>query len=134
MRRSEARELFMQLLFQMEVQNDYTYDFRDKYFLENNIDIKEEEYLYKLSEYVLGNLDLIDEQIDNTSIRWKMSRMAKVDIAILRISIAEILLYDDIPDSVSINEAVEMAKRFSGEESSKFVNGLLGKIQRNKEI
>jgi N utilization substance protein B len=59
--------------------------------------------------------------------------MAKVDLSILRLSAAEILYLSDIPDSASINEAVEMAKKYGGEDSGKFINGILGKVVRSKD-
>jgi N utilization substance protein B len=59
--------------------------------------------------------------------------MAKVDLAILRLSAAEILYLEDVPDSASINEAVDMAKKFGGDDSGKFINGILGKVVRSKD-
>ena len=75
----------------------------------------------------------IDELLDRTAVRWTTGRMSRTDLAILRVGVYE-LLYDDlIPDGVAINEAVLLAKKFGGEESSAFVNGILGKIQRGRE-
>jgi N utilization substance protein B len=72
--------------------------------------------------------DVLDDTIESISENWTLSRMPLVDRSILRIAVWEILFADDIPDSVSINEAVEMAKVYGGEDSSKFVNGILGKL------
>ncbi len=70
----------------------------------------------------------IDSTIESISENWALSRMPFVDRNILRLAVYEILHMEDIPDSVSINEAVEMAKLYGGEDSSKFVNGVLGRL------
>jgi N utilization substance protein B len=70
----------------------------------------------------------VDALIERTSDNWVLSRMPLVDRNILRLAVFELLYLDDVPDSVSINEAVEMAKIYGGEDSSKFVNGILGRL------
>jgi len=70
----------------------------------------------------------IDATIERTSEHWTLGRMPLVDRNILRIAVYELLYEDAIPDSVTINEAVELAKTYGGDDSSKFVNGILGKI------
>ncbi len=70
----------------------------------------------------------IDALIEDISENWVLSRMPLVDRNILRLAVCEMLYMDDVPDSVSINEAVEMAKVYGGEDSSKFVNGILGRV------
>jgi N utilization substance protein B len=70
----------------------------------------------------------IDALIEDTSENWVLSRMPLVDRNILRLAVFELIYLDDVPDSVSINEAVEMAKVYGGEDSSKFVNGILGRL------
>jgi len=132
MRRTEARELFMQLLFQMEVQNDYSQKIKEKFILEHMKDSNQMEYFNLLFESAVNNLPAIDEKLEACSENWKISRMAKVDLAILRLSAAEILYLEDVPDSASINEAVDMAKKFGGDDSGKFINGILGKVVRSK--
>ena len=133
MRRTEARELFMQLLFQMEVQNDYGQEIKERFIQEYMKDSNQLEYFNRLFEAAAGNLPAIDEKLESCSENWKVSRMAKVDLAILRLSATEILYLDDVPDSASINEAVDMAKKFGGDDSGKFINGILGKVVRSKD-
>lgn len=70
----------------------------------------------------------IDSVIEDISENWTLSRMPLVDRNILRLAVYELLYLEDVPDSVSINEAVEMAKLYGGEDSSKFVNGVLGRL------
>lgn len=132
MRRTEARELFMQLLFQMEVQNDYSQNIKEKFMQEHMKDSNQMEYFNLLFDSAVNNLPVIDEKLDACSENWKISRMAKVDLAILRLSAAEIMYLEDVPDSASINEAVDMAKKFGGDDSAKFINGILGKVVRSK--
>lgn len=130
MRRSEARELLMQMIFQMEAQNDFSERAFD-FFVENNMDRSSQiEYFSKVYRSVAAHRKEIDEKINTVASRWRTTRMARVDLAVLRLCVAEILFMNepDIPRAASINEAVELAKKFGGEDSGKFVNGILGKL------
>ena len=71
--------------------------------------------------------------IDELAIGWSIERMPRVDLSILRVAIYEMMYRQDIPCSVSINEAVELAKRFGGERSSAYINGMLGTLARRIE-
>ncbi len=86
------------------------------------------EYCRTLVLGVEDHQDVIDETIARTSEHWTLPRMPLVDRNILRIAVYEILYEDDVPDSVAINEAVELAKVYGGDDSSKFINGVLGRI------
>lgn len=132
MTRNEARELMMQLLFQMDVQNDYSVEAKDNYL--NNIKKlqSQKNYMENIYNQIIENKVEIDSLLNDCSEKWNISRMGKVDLAILRLSIAEIMYNEDIPDSVSINEAVNLAKKFSSQEASKFINGILGKVVKLK--
>lgn len=137
-----ARESFMQLLYEMEAQKDFSNQKRLQFLsqLELLRDYNEEEdkrpveteYINNMFKIVTSNLSDIDKILIDSSAHWKLDRISRVDLAIIRLSVAEILYFDEIPDSVSINEAVELAKKFGSEESSKFVNGILGKVSRGK--
>lgn len=133
MRRTQARELLMQMLFQMEVQNDYSDSIKKRVSEENLEESNQKDYFEEMYGLITLHLPEIDQQIVEYSNNWKINRLAKVDLAILRLSIAELLYRMDIPDSVSINEAVDLAKKFGGDDSGKFVNGVLGKIVRGKQ-
>ena len=78
--------------------------------------------------------DLSHEQIKKYSKGWSVERLVKTDRDILRIAITEIIYFKDVPISVSINEAVELAKKYSCSESSKFINGILGQVAQKKEV
>ena len=91
-------------------------------------------FFTQLADGVLTHKDEIDEAINGASDNWKLSRMAVVDRNILRLSVYEILYIDDIPPSVTINEAIEIAKRYGSADSPSFINGILDNISTlNKE-
>jgi len=102
------------------------------YYLENFSEEGASEPDFILGEVygVYENLEAIDGHIAETSSAWDISRISKIDLAIMRLAVYEILYDDKIPDGTSINEAVELAKAFSAEDAGKFVNGVLGKIVR----
>lgn len=130
MGRKQAREGAMMVLFQMESTNDYT-DEALEIFLNNfEYDEAETDYIKDAVHTIINNLEDIDESIKTHLEGWSISRLAKVDLAALRIAIYEILYRKDIPLEVSINEAIEIVKRFSTEDSFKFINGVLGGFAR----
>lgn len=90
-------------------------------------------YIARVLEGVVDHLDELDEQIQSASRGWTVERMPKVDLTILRLATWEILHENDIPGSVAINEAVELAGRYSEPASGRFINGVLGTILRRKE-
>ncbi len=132
--RTRARELVMQLIFQMEAQQDYSQDaidrYRDEYFGEETGQL---DYYDELTAAFIENRERIDALIEENSKGWHVSRLAKVDLAVLRLCTAEIAFHkkDDVPVNASINEAVKLAKKFGGEDSGKFVNGVLGTLSRS---
>ncbi|QAT42842.1 transcription antitermination factor NusB [Aminipila luticellarii] len=131
MNRSEARELMMQLLFQVEVQNEYNIQMKEKFFKDIE-DLKvQRKYVDQVFDNILQHKEEIDHKIEESSANWKINRINKVDLAILRLSVAELLYMEDIPTSVSINEAILLAKKFGTEDSGKFINGILGHIAQN---
>ena len=89
-------------------------------------------YLEMGFECVRDNLPEIDGKIEKASEKWTVERMSNVDLAILRVAVAELLYIDEIEDSVAVNEAVLMAKKYGSEKSSVFINGILGTIVRSK--
>ncbi|MBR5345396.1 MAG: transcription antitermination factor NusB [Clostridia bacterium] len=95
--------------------------------------LSEREWIAKIVAGVVGELDDLDARIGAASQNWSVDRMARVDLAIMRMAVWEILHEDDVPGPVVINEAVELANRYSGEGSGRFINGILGTILRKKE-
>ena len=126
MGRKQAREGTMQLLFQMQSREDYEKENLNIYLANFLFDENEEIYIKDAIYKITDNLSSIDEHIEKHLEGWSIYRLAKVDLAALRIAIYEILYRDDIPVEVSINEAIEIAKKYSKEDSYKFINGVLG--------
>ena len=93
---------------------------------------QEEEYMRGKYEKVLEHVEEIDELLNKVSSGWKVNRMSKVDLNILRLAVYEMKYDEDVPFKVAINEAVELSKKFGGDESSSFVNGILGKIAKEQ--
>ncbi|WP_195952518.1 transcription antitermination factor NusB, partial [Clostridium saudiense] len=79
------------------------------------------------------NLEDIDSRIVNALVNWKLDRVSKVNLTILRLAVGEMLFVDDVPGSVAINEAVELTKKYSDEKSTSFVNGVLDKVLKTLE-
>ena len=126
--RSAARRKALQILFQSEITGQDFESIVSEGFCIEEVGVPCD-YTRLLLKGVQANNQVIDELIAGTSENWSLERMPLVDRSILRIAIFEMLFVDEVPCSVSINEAVELAKRFGGEDgSSRFVNGVLGRI------
>ena len=133
MARTGERENLMKMIYQMGVQEDFSAEEYEK-FTALQADSQITEYFVNGYRAAASNLKEIEELIDRYSVRWKTSRLPKVDLAILRLALAEICYLTDIPVSVTINEAVELAKKYSTEKSSKFINGVLGSAARDAGV
>lgn len=130
MGRKHAREGAMKLLFQMDNTDDFSEEAL-KLFLDNySYDEMESKYINDSIVSIKENIEVIDKHINDNLEGWSIYRLAKVDLAVLRIAIYEILFRKDIPVEVSINEAIEIVKKFSSEEAFKFINGVLGGFVR----
>jgi len=90
--------------------------------------LKEYSYLTERFQAIINKLDEIDQILSEASSGWKLNRMGKVDLTILRLAVYEMRFDEDIPVKVAINEAVELAKIFGGDESPSFINGVLAKL------
>ena len=134
MSRKIAREHCMKALFQMSMQNDFDINKIKEDILEEPIEEKQKEYMNKVLGEVIGHLKDLDELIEGYSKGWKINRISKVDLAILRLAFGEIIYIDEVPYPVAINEAIELSKKFNSEESAAFVNGILGKYVEDKGL
>lgn len=94
-------------------------------------DLEPDEYVLKVFGGVFENLEEIDALISEKAVGWKISRISKTALSVLRLSIFEIKYMDDIPNSVSINEAVELCKKYATKEDASFVNGILASVVKN---
>jgi len=133
-----TRESAMKLLYQFQLRDD-DIDEQISLFLDETEDLEnlDKDFFLDVVHGVLKNKEEIDQLIQTYSKGWKLERMPKVDLAIMRLAVYELKYRDDIPMNVSINEAVELAKKYGGEQSKNFIDGWLGKIvarlQNNEE-
>lgn len=135
MKRQKSREKAMELLFSMELSKN-TYEETIETFIEDyEMDLKtiDVDYIKNVVKVVTDNLEDIDSRIVNTLVNWKLDRVSKVNLTILRLAVGEMLFVDDVPGSVAINEAVELTKKYSDEKSTSFVNGVLDKVLKTLE-
>lgn len=134
-KRTRAREFALQILYQIDITGDKSSDVLDNFWQSQveEVDSTIKDFTTTIVKGVMENLKLIDEKIAKYATNWQLKRMAVVDRNILRLGSFELLYCNDIPPKVSINEAVELAKKFSGNEASKFVNGILDKIKPEKK-
>ncbi len=144
MRRSERRETVFRLLYMQQFRKDEMPEQISEYLesirsgleevpADGKVSADEEEMIRKSLEDITAHIPEIDELLNKVSKGWKTSRMGKVDLSILRLAAYELLYDDDVPTGVAINEAVEIAKRYGGDETASFVNGVLGQIARQTD-
>ena len=130
MNRSSIREQAFKLLYSLEIKKDINEAEQIDLYLESN-NIKDEEAVSYIKDAIFGidkNKKDIDEKIvQNLKSNWKLERVSKIDLTILRLAIYEIK-YKDLPYKVAINEAVELAKKYGEDTSKNFVNGILASI------
>lgn len=120
------REHMMQMLYQMNMLGDFSQEAFDSFLQMQMTEAGVTGYSRQLYEAFALHREEIDAEIEKNSIKWKIQRMPAVDLSILRLALTEIRYIDTIPVSVSINEAVNLAKKFSTDKSSSFINGVLG--------
>lgn len=134
MKRRELREHIFELLFRIEFNSPEDMPEQIRLFFAALPELQEEDQTYMEEKYgrIIEKLSELDKRIEETAKGWKLSRMGKVDLTILRLAVYEMEFDDDIPVGVAINEAVELSKKFGGDESSAFVNGILGKIGKKE--
>ena len=137
MTRNEAREIMMQIIYELDASKTIEKDKTD-----NLADTRAKAAALASERLsgghikrgtdlicsILDNLKDIDSSINEFSAKWKTSRMPKVDLAIMRLAIGEIRFSEDIPEPVSVNEAINLAKKFSTDNSARFIHGILGAV------
>ena len=145
MKRSTAREIAIQLSFAAAAANLEPGELFERFFDEEYYkslaseqelfaeypDPKQMEYIKRLTVLTAENRSEIDGFIERYAKGWRVERISRTALAILRCAICEILYVEDVPESVAINEAVELTKRFAEEDSGSFVNGILGKYVKD---
>lgn len=130
MNRRYSREQGMKILFGLNFNSESAEELLENYIENNQIDMEkiDMEYLKDIIKGVSENKDEIDKAIEKNLSNWKIDRLSKVDLSILRLCVYEILYKKDIPDKVSVNEAINLSKKYSEAKSPAFINGVLGKF------
>ncbi|MBO5154525.1 MAG: transcription antitermination factor NusB [Eubacterium sp.] len=130
MTRREIRELIFKMVFRVEFHDEAEIPEQLRLFMDTLESAGEEDraYIEHKVQDILTHLEEIDAIIDSSAQNWKTSRMAKVELTLIRLAVYEIRFEEDIPTGVAINEAVELAKAYGEENSASFVNGVLARI------
>lgn len=135
MSRREIREQIFKLLFRVEFNRPEEMDEQAAFFFDtedNRTNETDAKYIVDKLEQIILHLAELDRMLNKRSAGWDTSRMGKVDLTILRLAVYEIIFDENIPESVAINEAVELAKKFGQDNSSSFINGVLSKFTEDK--
>ena len=130
MTRREIRELIFKMVFRVEFHKEEEIPEQLRLFMDTleSADEKDRAYIEHKVQDLFDHLEEIDAIIDSSAQNWKTSRMAKVELTLIRLAVYEIRFEEDIPTGVAINEAVELAKAYGEENSASFVNGVLARI------
>ena len=130
MSRSELREHVFRMLFRIEFNNENEMTEQESLYFEllDEVSEKEQEYILNKYKAVKEKVEEIDNILNQLSEGWKTTRMNRVDLTILRLATYELKWDEDVPTGVAINEAVELAKRYSSDQGPSFVNGVLAKV------
>jgi len=128
LKREDVREKTMQLVYQMDLTGDF--EVADLSIVEENVKAAGKKQAAETLAAVQDHHEEIDRIISDNLDNWTLDRIAKTDLAILRTAVAEMLYVESVPVRVSINEAVDLAKKYGDERSYAFINSVLGKISR----
>jgi N utilization substance protein B len=127
-KRHQARELALRVLFQLESSGDDPEEVLGYHAADGAATSEVTNFAGELVRGVIANRERLDAILSETSEHWKLEQMAKVDRIILRIAVYEITIDRQVPTKAAINESIELAKTFSGDEAGRFVNGILGRV------
>lgn len=134
-KRTQAREYVLQILYQAEMTRRNIEVAGGQFWAAvDPVDETVRKFANRLTAGIEGVLPGIDAKITHYATNWQLSRMAVIDRNVLRIGVYELLFTDDIPPKVTINEAVELAKKYGDLDSGKFVNGILDKIHKSETL
>lgn len=130
MNRRKSREVAMKLLYEMSINKDSAENIIENFKESTDISLEEldMEYIKSILEGIETNSKTVDDEIEKYLIKWKLNRLARIDLAILRVCTYEMLFKEDIPSKVSVNEGIELAKKYSADSSGSFINGVLANM------
>ena len=130
--RRKARELALEALYRHEITNEEPGEILKDIFARSHLPSSVKQFTNELMLKTINKMDELDQIISQVADNWKLDRIAIIDKNILRAAICEILYFPDIPPKVSVDEAIKLAKKYSTEESGRFVNGILDKVIKEK--
>ena len=133
-KRTKARECALQILYQIDIRKDPPEKLTAEFWETEEAESEVKDFAEALVKGTVANTKKIDEMISKYASNWKLNRMAVIDRNVLRLATYELLFCEDIPPKVSINEAVDLAKKFGDMESGKFVNGILDRIKKEETV
>jgi N utilization substance protein B len=128
--RRHARECAVQLLFQLDYSRDELAGVFSTFWVDKELSPAMRKFTEGLVRGVLEKQETIDTLIQKCADNWKLSRIARVDLSVLRLAVYELKFRPDVPPAVAINEAIDLAKYFSSNESGRFVNGVLDRARK----
>lgn len=132
-KRRQSREHTLKILYRRDITKEDIDKIIKSYWMENKINSEITGFSEQLAKGTAKNLEKIDNYIEKVSEHWALERMGVIDRNILRMAVHELLFMEDIPPKVTIDEAIEIAKKFGTDDSANFVNGLLDKIKKELE-
>ena len=132
MKRRDARESAFQLIFEKSFQKESIQELLDQAIDWRALEV--DDYARRLVLLTEEHCEELDAGIESFLTRWKLSRLPRVTLTVLRLSFCELLYFPDIPVRVSINEAVELAKKYATEEDASYINGVLGTFVRKTPL
>jgi N utilization substance protein B len=132
--RRKARELALQALYQIEITGDASAAAVDLFLEHFEGNARAKEFARRLVSGVVSQRAAIDQRVEQCTDNWKLARLAKVDLVILRMATYELVFCPDIPSNVSLDEAIEIGKRFSSAESAAFLNGVLDQVAQSSVV
>ena len=137
--RRKSRAIALQVLYEVDLANHVTEEVVDRLMAEQALSEENRFFIRGLVNGVLNNIDKLDDYIRKFAIAWPVDQLSLIDRNILRIAIHEILMEKIVPLKVAINEAIELAKKFGGDNSARFVNGVLSSVsnlakEREQEV
>ena len=132
-KRRKSREHVLRILYSRDITKEKISNILKCYWEGKETDARVKDFSIQLAEGIMNEIKKIDGYIEKVSKNWSMERISVIDRNILRIAVHELIFMDDIPPKVTINEAIEIAKKFGTDDSSNFVNGILDKIKNEIE-
>jgi N utilization substance protein B len=133
MGRRLARELALKILYRYEEGDQDLSGILNTMFQKKHYPDSDETFCKNLVKKTLNNIEIIDRHIIKVLENWQYERVSVIDKTILRLGTCELLYFNDIPARVSINEAIEIGKKFGGSDSGRFINGILDAVSKNRE-